>query len=238
MRVEDGNAAEAKEWDYKGVTCNSAGARDGVDCCRSKRKATELRLGFRLAGRSLPGSSGSLAKTNSGRPRGHTGNRLTKQMREFGTSKLVHWRDSLWESRATGSSIWLYAESILPDNIIKSILDVIFSLTSEEDVASIVEDTMLEASHIESLYAAVQKISDAMKDIRSEDLSTNAQKRREELGRRREAAVSSAQPAKEEGIRWIVNLRCVLGPFTSILLIWRVPNSGNSGIRLAHGQGT
>jgi len=57
MRVEDGNAAEAKEWDYKGVTCNSAGAQDGVDCCRSKRKATELRL----AGRSLPGSSGSLA---------------------------------------------------------------------------------------------------------------------------------------------------------------------------------
>ena len=66
MRVEDGNAAEAKEWDYKGVTCNSAGARDGVDCCRSKRKATELRLGFRLAGRSLPGSSGSLAKTERG----------------------------------------------------------------------------------------------------------------------------------------------------------------------------
>jgi len=62
MRVEDGNAAEAKEWDYKGVTCNSAGARDGVDCCRSKRKATELHLGFRLAGRSLPGSSGSLAR--------------------------------------------------------------------------------------------------------------------------------------------------------------------------------
>jgi len=29
---------------------------------------------------------------------------------------------------------------------------------------------------MESLYAAVQKISDAMKDIRSEDLSTNAQK--------------------------------------------------------------
>jgi len=67
-------------------------------------------------------------------------------MRKFGTSELVHWRDSLWESRATGSSIWLYAESILPDNIIKSILDIIFSLTSEEDVASIVEDTMLEAS--------------------------------------------------------------------------------------------
>ena len=43
---------------YKGVTCNSAGTRDGVDCCRSKRKATELRL----AGRSLPGSSGSLAR--------------------------------------------------------------------------------------------------------------------------------------------------------------------------------
>ena len=61
MRVEDGNAAEAKEWDYKGVMCNSAGARDGVDCCHSKRKATELRLGFRLAGRSLLGSSGSLA---------------------------------------------------------------------------------------------------------------------------------------------------------------------------------
>jgi len=57
MRVEDGNAAEAKEWDYKGVMCNSAGARNGVDCCHSKRKATELRL----AGRSLPGSSGSLA---------------------------------------------------------------------------------------------------------------------------------------------------------------------------------
>jgi len=66
MRVEDGNAAEAKEWDYKGVTCNSAGARDGVDCCRSKRKATELCLGFRLAGRSLPGSSGSLAKKSVG----------------------------------------------------------------------------------------------------------------------------------------------------------------------------
>ena len=61
MRVEDGNAAEAKEWDYKGVTCNSAGAQDGVDCCCSKRKATELRLGFCLAGRSLPGSSSSLA---------------------------------------------------------------------------------------------------------------------------------------------------------------------------------
>ena len=58
MRVEDGNAAEAKEWDYKGVTCNSAGARDGVDCCCLKRKATELRL----AGRSLPGSSSSLAR--------------------------------------------------------------------------------------------------------------------------------------------------------------------------------
>jgi len=46
----------SKEWDYKGVTCNSAGARAGVDCCRSKGKAIELRL----AGRSLPGSSGSL----------------------------------------------------------------------------------------------------------------------------------------------------------------------------------
>ena len=41
---------------YKGVMCNCAGARDGVDCCRSKRKTTELRL----AGRLLPGSSGSL----------------------------------------------------------------------------------------------------------------------------------------------------------------------------------
>jgi len=60
MRVKGGNAAEAKEWDYKGVTCNSAGAQAGVDCCHSKRKAIELRLGFRLAGRSLPGSSGSL----------------------------------------------------------------------------------------------------------------------------------------------------------------------------------
>ena len=159
-----------------------------------------------------------------------------KRMQEFGTSKLVHWRDNLWESRDTGSSVWLYAESFLPDSIIKSILNDIFSLTSEEDIARIVEDTMLEASHIESLYAAVQRISDSMNDIRSEDLSASAQKWQEELSKRCEVA-ASVQPAKEDGIRWIVNLRCVkLGPFTSVLLIW-VPNSGNS-IRLAHGRDT
>ncbi|KIM63151.1 hypothetical protein SCLCIDRAFT_1214459 [Scleroderma citrinum Foug A] len=37
---------------------------------------------------------------------------------------------------------------------------------SEEDIARIVEDTMLKANHIESLYAAVQRISDSMNDIR------------------------------------------------------------------------
>ena len=88
-----------------------------------------------------------IEETNGGRQRGHTGNQLMKRMREFGTSELVHWRDNLWESRDTRSSVWLYAESFLPDSIIKSILNDIFSLTSEEDIARIVEDTMLEASH-------------------------------------------------------------------------------------------
>ena len=41
---------------YKGVTCNCVGARDGVDCCHSKRKTIELCL----AGRLLLRSSGSL----------------------------------------------------------------------------------------------------------------------------------------------------------------------------------
>ena len=61
---------------------------------------------------------------------------------------------------------WLYPEAFLPDVVIKRLLNVIFSITSDEDIKKVIQgESMLEDYQFTTLLATLQIIGQEMQEI-------------------------------------------------------------------------
>ena len=128
-------------------------------------------------------------------------NCLTKKMRDYGITELTKWRDEVWEAVDDQMEGCLSPKAYLPNIVIKSILDVIFSLTTVADIAHMTANTSLQPHHCESLFVAVENIVVYMKAMKVKEQG-GAHKGREENTKQEGQAIAEMEAS---GICWVLN---------------------------------
>ena len=129
-------------------------------------------------------------------------NRLTKKMREYGIMELMKWWAEVWEAADDQMEGCLSPKAYLPDTVIKSILDVIFSLTTVADIAHMTADTSLHPYHCEGLFTAVEHIVEHMKAMKAKEQGAAYQGREENIQQEGQVAIAEMEAS---GIRWVLN---------------------------------
>ena len=128
-------------------------------------------------------------------------NRLSKKMRDYGINTLTKWRKDIWKAADDETQGCLTPKAFLPDSVVKSILDVIFSLETVADIAHLTKDTQLCTHHHDNLLVIVQHIAERMEDIKAEGQAATRKSREVNA----QKIVQAKTEMQRSGIRWVLS---------------------------------